>query len=254
MFDKSIRGEAEGAALGAKTAALLEYQEIELQIVDIKRQLARKERQVAAQMKTLDTARGAVAAEHAELRKTQMQFDELDLEIKARTAHIAKIREQLNSVRTNKEYAALLSQLNNEKADTNKIESRALELMGAIEAKKTAMGTQTGAEQVENTRLAALQAELDGARKRFADRLADLERQRREKAALVDREALSLFQRLAERYEGEAMAEAICANSRRDEFVCGGCNISLTADMSNALRIRDDTLTCKSCGRILYIK
>lgn len=240
--------------MGAKTRALLEYQEIELQIVDIKRQLARKQRQVDAQAKKLDTVKQANSGENGELRRAQMQIDELDVELKARSGHVAKLREHLNSVKTNKEYAAVLSQLNNENADLRKIEARGLELMQALEERKKAMGSRLENEKLEVDRLAALQAEFDQTKALFAERLAELETQRAQAASAIEKKILETFHRLSDRYEGEAMAECTRVNPRRDDFSCGGCNMSLTTDMANALRVRDEALICKNCGRLLYIK
>jgi len=240
--------------VGAKTRALLEYQEIELQIVDIKRQLARKQRQVDAQTKKLDTVKLANSGENNELRKAQMQIDEVDLELKARSGHVAKLREHLNTVKTNKEYAAVLSQLNNENADLRKLETRGLELMQVLEDRKKAMGTRLESEKVEVDRLAVLQADFDQTKALFAERLAELESQRAQAASAIEKSILDAFHRLSERYEGEAMAECTRVNPRRDDFSCSGCNMSLTADMANALRTRDEALICKNCGRLLYFK
>lgn len=240
--------------MGAKTRALLNYQEIELQIVDIRRQLDRRQRQIAAQNKKLDASRSSLAGEQGELRRAQMQIDELDVELKARNAHIAKLREQLNSVRTNKEYAAILSQLNNDKADYSKLETRALELMAALEERKKGMSGQQSAEKTDVDRLGQLQAEFDQTQRLYAERLAELEQQKAAAAASLEKPAIEMFHRLSERWEGEAMAECVRVNPRRDDYSCGGCNMSLTADMANALRVKDELFTCKNCGRVLYFK
>lgn len=240
--------------MGAKTRALLDYQEIELQIVDIKRQLDRRQRQIGVQTKKLELSRGAMAGEQGELRRAQMQIDELDLELKARSGHLAKLREQLNSVRTNKEYAAILSQLNNDKVDFTKLETRALELMAALEERKKGMSGQQTAEKTDLDRLGQLQAEFEQTQRLYADRLAELEAQKAAAAAPLDKGVIDMFHRLAERWEGEAMAECLRVNPRRDDYSCGGCNMSLTSDMANALRVKDELFTCKNCGRVLYFK
>ena len=63
-----------------------------------------------------------------------------------------------------------------------------------------------------------------------------------------------LFDRLSERYEGDVMAGIERTHPRRDEFICGGCHMTLSAELANALMVRDDVLTCKNCGRILHIE
>jgi predicted nucleic acid-binding Zn-ribbon protein len=107
--------------MGAKLEALRELQIIESQIVDIRRQFASKERLAAAQSRKLAELRKSIERERLDIRSAQAEVDAVDLDLKARSANLAKLREHLNSVKTNKEYAALLSQLNNEKADTTRV-------------------------------------------------------------------------------------------------------------------------------------
>lgn len=113
--------------MGTTLEALLELQDIELQIVDIRRQLARKERLVRRQKAQLTAAQERLTAEGERLRRTQMEIDEIDLNLKGRSAHVTRLREHLNSVRTNREYAAVLAQLNIEKADASKLEARTVD-------------------------------------------------------------------------------------------------------------------------------
>ncbi|MEW6250962.1 MAG: C4-type zinc ribbon domain-containing protein [Planctomycetota bacterium] len=238
-------------------AALLEslqgLQEIELQIVDIRRQLQAKQRSVTRQADKVRAAEAALASEREELRRSQVQQDELDLDLKAREANVTRLRDTLNTVRTNKEYAAVMSQLNNEKADKSRLESRAFELLETVESRKRAFTEHEEAVRQEARRLATLETQLAQAQASFADRLTALERQRDEASARLDGKSLDLFNRLSERYDGEVMARVIQVHPRRQEFLCDGCNMSLAAERANLLMTRDDLVTCDNCGRILYI-
>lgn len=239
--------------MGARLQSLHELQDIELQIVDIRRQLERKERLVVAQNKKLESAKAAVKQQQEEIRRSQADFNEIDVDVKGRTSHISKLREALNSVKTNKEYAAILQQMNNEKADVTRLETRAMELLEGVESRKAALTQLQTTEQAEQQRVTELQADLDQMRKTLADRMNRLAEQRKRAAAALDADTIKLFERLSERYEGEVMAEVGQPNPRRDEFVCNGCHIGLRPDVVNALRVRDEVSVCKSCGRILFL-
>ncbi len=239
--------------MGATLEALLALQDLELQIADIRRQLAAKQRSAERQAGKLQAAEEALATARGDLRQTQVTMDDIDLDLKGRNAHVTRLRENLNTVRTNKEYAAVLSQLNNEKADVSRLEARAFELLESVEARKRALATQEDAVRQEADRLANLRTQMTQAQRSFADRLADLERQRTEAAAHLDREAADLFNRISERYDGEVMARVVQTHPRREEFTCDGCNMSLASERANALLTRDEVITCDNCGRILYI-
>ncbi len=239
--------------MGATLEALIELQDVELQIVDIRRQLAAKQRSLARQAGKVRSAEEAFAQAKADLKRTQMAADEADVDLKGRDANVNKLRDNLNTVRTNKEYAAILSQLNNEKADRTRVEARALELMSEVETKRKSLGEFETAVREETGRLSNLKIQLDQAQSSFADRLSGLEGRRDQAAEKLDGKSIELFNRISERYEGEAMARVVQPHPRRHEYVCDGCNMSLAAERANALLSRDEVITCDSCGRILFI-
>jgi predicted nucleic acid-binding Zn-ribbon protein len=233
--------------------ALLELQDVELQIVDIRRQLAQKERLVRRQTAKLQAIRDKLAAEREIARRTQMEVDGLDLDLKTRTIQVNRLREQLNTVRTNKEYAAVLAQLNSQKADASQLENRALQMMEGLEAKRKSLAEREEEERAEAARLAELKTQADRVCNTFAEKLAALERRRKAATNGLGRDVIVLFERLSERYEGEVLARIERTHPRRDEFSCGGCHMTLSAELANTLLVRDDVLTCHNCGRILHI-
>jgi len=239
--------------MGAKLQALFILQEIELQIVDIRRQLQRKERRVGAQMKKLKSVEATMEAERQDVLKVQSQFDALDMDIKGRSANIDRLREHLNTVRTNKDYAAVLAKMNTEKADVSKIEARALEIMQGVEALKKTQADQEQTFSVERNKLEEYQIQLEQTKESFAGRLKQLQKRRDDAAEAIDAKTLTLFNRLSERYEGEVLAEVERTNPRHDDFICSGCHMSLRVEVANMLKSRDETVVCKSCGRILFI-
>lgn len=239
--------------MGATLDALLALQDVELQIVDIRRQLAAKQRSVARQTAKLRQAEHNLTEGRADLRNTQVAADGADLDLKSRDTVVNRLRDNLNTVRTNKEYAAVLSQLNNEKADRTRVENRALELMNEVENKRKLMAELEAAVQEETRRLATLQGQLDQAQASFAERLGALQKQRDAAAERLDAKTIDLFNRISERYEGEVMARLVQVHPRRQEYSCDGCNMSLAAERANALMTRDEVLTCDSCGRILHL-
>ncbi|MFH1747606.1 MAG: C4-type zinc ribbon domain-containing protein [Planctomycetota bacterium] len=240
--------------MGSTLEALLELRDIELQIVDIRRQLTRKERLVKRQRARLRDAGEKLGVEQDNLRRTQMDVDEIDLDLKGRTAHVNRMREHLNTVRTNKEYAVVLSQLNTEKADASRLESRALQLMESVEAQKKVVAELAEEERLEAAKLGDLQAQAQQAEDTFSGKLGELQQRRAETTNRLPDKAVTLFDRLSERYEGEAMAQIERTHPRRDEFICSGCHMSLSAESANAAMVRDDLITCRNCGRILYIE
>ncbi|MFQ6036960.1 MAG: zinc ribbon domain-containing protein, partial [Sedimentisphaerales bacterium] len=123
--------------MGPLLNGLIKLQSVENRLRAAKAKLARCRRNVIIQENQVRSLQNALEAKKEELQLTKVQCDRLELELKTRDEQIAKLRAALNSAKTNKEYAALLTQLNTTKADNSKIETQILELMKDMEVDET---------------------------------------------------------------------------------------------------------------------
>ena len=119
--------------MGPVLNGLMKLQSVENRLRAEKAKLNRCRRNVIIQENSIRNLQSALEAKKEEAQLTKVQFDRLELELKSREETIAKLRTSLNSAKTNKEYAALLTQLNTTKADNSKIENQSLELLKDIE-------------------------------------------------------------------------------------------------------------------------
>ena len=189
----------------------------------------------------------------SKLREQQAHAAQLDLDLRSRDAHIEKLRTQQQTAKNNKEYQAFLVEINTEKVDRNKVEDDAMRVLEAVEREQNEAGAMQGQLQAEQQRLASLRAESSETVKRLQAEVAALQPARDRAAAEVPPKGRDAFERLADRYEGEAMAPIAKPDRRREEYLCSACNMSLVPDIYNKLHSRDDLVFCPSCGRILYI-
>ena len=105
----------------------------------------------------------------------------------------------------------------------------------------------------ETKKHAATQQQLGG---RLAELQTEIDQTRplRDTAASeVPAKAREMFERLADRYEGEALAPISRPKPRREEYVCTACNMELVVDLYNRLHTRDEVVYCPSCRRMLFI-
>jgi predicted nucleic acid-binding Zn-ribbon protein len=73
-------------------------------------------------------------------------------------------------------------------------------------------------------------------------------------AQKIPPESLSIFKRVAETYDGEAMSQIEQQDINSTIFSCGGCFMGLPAEAVNVLSNKDEILRCPNCTRILYLK
>lgn len=240
--------------MGAILDALHRLQEVELQIAEINRVIQRKVSAVRKQDQRIAETDAKISAQQQSLKLDQVEADRLDLDVKSREAEIAKLRQALNLAKTNKEYSAILTQLNTNKADNSKIEEGVLTKLQALDIKRKLIADLQEERKTELSRLDELKAAQKEAENKSRDRLNSLLAQRTKAEADVPAAALDRFRRVADKNEGEAMAAILRTHPKREEYACQGCNMSITIEQVNAVMSRDEAVLCNVCGKILYLE
>ena len=239
--------------MGATLEALQRLQNIETQLRSVRGQIETKRRSLQAHQRRLATLERQIADAHDAIRQAQTEADRLDLDRKAHEEHLKHLRERLNQTKTNKEYAAILTQLNTDKADALKIEDKVLAAMSKVDELKKQEAERRATLDKEKARMSETQKSSSDLEAKLAAQIKELEAQREKAADQVPPEALRVFERARDKHDGEAMAAVEQPHPRRPEYVCSGCNMSITLETINSLQSRDDVQVCHVCSRILYL-
>ena len=240
--------------MGNMLEALYRLQDVELKLAEWRRAREIKTRRVDLHSRHVKKAEERVEQCQISVRERQVRLDALQLDVAAREEVINTHRQALNKAKTNKEYAAILTAMNTEKADSAKLETEILLLMEALQ------GLQSQAETIEAEKAKTLQ---DAARAEKLLSAYDAETKEDRDRLEADRErcseglpptTLATFNRVAVHHDGEAMAPVTKTHPKRDEWACSGCNMNIALEVVNTLKIRDDLQVCKVCGRILCLE
>lgn len=239
--------------MGPVLNALVELQSVENQLRAAKAKLARCRRNVVIQENQVRSLQNALEAKKEEILLTKVQSDRLELELATRDEEINKLRGSLNAAKTNKEYAAVLTQLNTTKADNSKIETQILELMKDIEADETeSKEIQTQIEE-QKEKLEKTRKESESLAVKYEAEIQQIQAQWDDKAKDIPAEPLEVFKRVAETYDGQAVAVVDKQEDKAGTYTCGGCFMSTTAESVNLLMTKDDIIRCPNCTRILVL-
>ena len=210
-------------------------------------------RDVRLQQRRVDSATERKAAADAALRDSKADNDRLALELKARDEHIEKLRTQQQTARNNKEYQALLMEISTSKVDREKIEGQAMTAMESVETNTAERAAATAALGEETSRHKELSAGIED---RAAVLRAEVEKLRpaRDAArAVLPATVLAIYDKLSERYDGDALSPLERPDDRKEMYVCGECNVEQRVDVFYRLHSRDDFLNCDNCRRYLYL-
>jgi len=236
--------------MGPVLKGLMELQSIENRLRAVKGKLTRCRRNVIIQENQVRSLQNALEAKKEEVQLTKIQSDRLELELASREDTIARLRASLNAAKTNKEYAALLTQLNTTKADNSKIETQVLELMKDIEVDEAECKNIIDQIAEQKEKLEKTRKETEQLATKYEAQIEQIQAEWLDKAKTIPAESLEIFKRVAETYDGEALA---IVEDHSGSYSCGGCFMSITAESVNVLLSKDDMTRCPNCTRILVL-
>jgi len=239
--------------MGPILYGLIKLQSVENRLRAAKAKLSRSRRSVIIQENQVRSLQNALEAKKEELQLTKVQSGRLELELKVRDEEVSKLRAALNTAKSNKEYAAVLTQLNTTRADNSKLESQILELMKAMETDEAECETirkqiEAQKQQLEQTRKAT-----DASAVEHEAEIAKIQAEWDEVAKTIPPEPVKVFTRVAETYDGEAVVQVEEQEGRHAAYSCGGCFMGVTAESVNLLMTRDEIIRCPNCTRILVL-
>ncbi|HVU27673.1 MAG TPA: C4-type zinc ribbon domain-containing protein [Verrucomicrobiae bacterium] len=192
----------------------------------------------AATQNQLDAAKNRVKQVESERKR-------LELDVEAKKSQIEKYANQQLQTRKNEEYKALAHEIENCKAEINKIEDKEIELMEQGEAAQKEVA-RTTTEAVAAKKLVDEQiAQLNQREENLKKELAELQNGRAELASAVDDSTRNRYDRLL-KSKGDNVVVGI------NHGVCGGCHMKLPAQVLLSCKSQKEIVTCINCGRILY--
>lgn len=239
--------------MGPTNQALVKLFHADTQLREAQSRLDMATRNVRLQQNKVADLAARHAAAKTEHTKLSARSAELNLEIQSREQKIEHLREQQNSAQNNREYQAFLVQINTQKVDRQKFEEEALGVMESVEKLGAEATSVAATQEAEKTKLDQMAGQIDDRVKTLTAAIEALRPARDAAAAEVPDKAMQVYNRLADRYEGDAMESIDKPHPKREEYIATTCNIDLTVDVYNRLHSRDDLTFCPQCGRILYI-
>jgi len=236
------------------TENLLTLHRVDTQVRALRSRVEAGERDVAAQAKVLGSLLRQEQELASQIRQVEATVRNLELEVTGIRERVERLRGDLNASRNDKQYQAILSELKTLEGQKDDLENRAMSEMERAEQVKGRMG-EVSAQVAERRKIHdVVVAQLAERRQDCAARLAELEAERAIAARNIPEKERTVFERVLELCDGEAMAEVEEISRRHREYACGTCRMELPFGSVSALvSDRNAMVQCKACSRILYV-
>ena len=229
--------------------ALIDLQALDSKIAALEGELARLPGQIEAVQAAVAQARAGVQTLKGSLdtAKKDTRSKEKDLEVCQVKRQKSEAR--LYEVKTNKEYSAVLVEIEEIKQEKAKTEEEILALM---ETQERLIVEIREAEAQLKVRETDGQRQEEATRQRLAAVEAELAALRGERESLVrevPRDLLADYTKLLRGRGGLAVAQVLAVGA---DMVCAGCRMTITPQRLQEVKHQSMLHTCESCGRFLY--
>ena len=228
-----------------KLKVVLMIQSIDTRFDEIRREKEQTPKEIEKLKADLDLLRNAMGQDLSALEELTKGRRKVERELEEIQPKFEKSKLRLNEVKSNKEYQAVLKEIEELKELTYQKEEMVIKWMEEIEVQeKECAGNKVRWEESER--------EFKDREREFSQRIRELDKEvqslneRRGKLSQeVDQDLLREYDSLRMQLKGQVVAPVI-------DFVCQGCHLGIPPQQYNDL-IRGDSLqSCSNCNRIIY--
>jgi hypothetical protein len=221
-----------------------------LQTLDMKiREMQRDKDEIPARIAALEgafkSAEEKVLGQKAELERLLKDRRQKEKELEEETDRVRKTESRMFEIKTNKEYQAVLKEIEGAKKLNRQREEEILAILERVEELQKTAGQ--GEKELEEKRQEFEQrlSELKERAAEFDQKMAAEVREREERQKGIPPDLLGKYRMLLEKRQGVAVAPV--ANG-----VCHACNMNLRPQLYIELQKQQTLIFCPNCSRILF--
>jgi len=226
---------------------MIELQRVDHQIAALRAELESFPKRIVEADAKLNGARAEVAAAKEAHTKSLTERKKFEMDVQQWKDRAKKYRDQSGSVKTNEAYKALLHEIATAEAEVAKAEDRQLEIMVASEDSERKVKNAEARLKEAEKMVAQEREQIAALNSKKKKELEAANAERGKYLAPVPQDLRDLYDRIARRHHGTAMAEA------RDGQ-CRGCGMRILPHIYEDLRHErnEEIYRCETCGLILY--
>ena len=226
---------------------LIDLQEDDDRIAGIRGRLDVIPGKIEERKSGLAAAQEALEGMKTDLEEMQKKHRLNEGHLQEHEEHKKKLMEKQLMVKTNTEYTALLSEIQNAEKQMSDLEDSILEMMDESAALEEKIAGQEKAVSEERRLFAEEEKKLNAQARELEGELEEALGKKAELARGVEGENLKSYQRLMEFWEGNAVVAVA-------DGVCHGCHISLPPQKFQEVKRNEEIQFCNQCKRIIYFR
>ncbi|MDD3249140.1 MAG: C4-type zinc ribbon domain-containing protein [Smithellaceae bacterium] len=226
---------------------LIGLQECDSQLVKLAAKKIRLPEKIQAMENDFQTYRESIAQNKQKQEELKARRAEYEAAIAKIGDGMVKTKEKLLEVKNNKEYQAMLKEIETAEKTRGEMETRIIALMENMDqlsvlVKKDdeALEEETRKHEQEKKIIEDDLSAVDADTASWTEKRAELQKQ-------ITADLLNRYERVKKRNNGLGVISVWKA-------VCSGCHMNIPPQLYNELQRSSDLLSCPNCNRIMYFK
>ena len=252
MLDICCEGQKERITLEQKSIKeqigfLIDLQVIDSQIYTLSKEKASMPGYLKSIDDMLELKKTGIKQAEDNLKNTQLKLKEKEGSLQQKEDQVKKLQGQLYTLKTNKEYSTMLTEIEGIKADNSLIEEDIIKFMDEIEFIKKKILEEKELFKAEETRAQKEKESINLKAKEIESKLAELNNKRNGITPDIEKQVILRYEKILKNKDGLAIVHI-------EDGSCGGCHMNLPPQVVSDAKLREDIIICGSCLRILYIE
>ncbi len=226
---------------------LISLQEYDKKIYALAKEKDQLPLEIVKLQKAFDDKKALLHSLEEDSKSMAIKRKEKEIDLASKEENVKKLNTQLATLKTNKEYHAMLAQIASLKTDNSVLEEEILKSMDAQDTLKEDISKEKIRLAEEEKRFNEEKKEVEARIKEIESSMADLTAKRDHIVPSVEKRVFATYARVLKAKEGLALVSI-------KDFACQGCHMAVTPQVVNEIKMQEKIIICESCARILYLE
>jgi len=226
---------------------LLALQERDLELDRLSGELAAVPGKIAEIKAGISAAKAALEDAKKEVTALQMSKKQKELDLESQESSIRKHSTELNAVKTNEAYRALLGEIDKAKLAQSALEDQILQTMEQIDLANKSWKEKEFSFKANEAGLIKQISDWEARQKELEQTLAGKQSERLSAFESLPKNLSAQYDKLRKGKRGASIVPI-----RKEQ--CAGCHMKVSQNLINEVRRGQKMMTCESCSRIVYLE
>ncbi len=223
---------------------------ISLQGLDTEaRKLKSQKNDLPIRLNQLEEANKKSSLEFAENKKKYddilAQHRELESKLKKGSDALSKAKDRLGEVKTNKEYQAMLKEIENVETKNSEIETEIICLLEETDKSKKILQEQEKTKEQQDRQYELQRQKIKMEIDSLDEKILKCSQQLQHLLESIPKDLTKRYEMIKALNNGTAVVSVW-------KGVCGGCHMNIPPQFYNELQKTDELFSCPNCSRIIY--